>query len=102
MVDPVLSIRLAVEGSALDINRRVRGIEVNGPNSRSLACYRASDIDTLEEWRGDEINVLSRVREKPHHGEGNKGSHRAAVIIARKSFGRGVKELGNIEMTALS
>jgi len=39
----------------------------------------------LEKWRGDEVDILARVREQSHHAEGGEGGHGAAVVISGES-----------------
>lgn len=59
MIDPILRIRLTIQRRLLNINSAIGWIEPNSPDTSRLASNRTSEIDFLEERRGDEIDVLA-------------------------------------------
>ena len=65
MRDPVLSIRLTVQSSALDIDILVLRVEVDVPDRRRFVGLLVLDADFLEEGRGDEIHILSLSADTP-------------------------------------
>ena len=101
MIDPVFGIRHAVEHRALNVEVLIRGVEVDVAHPRRLARQGVRDADLLEEGWYDQVNVLARVGEEAHHGEGDEGAHGAAVVVAREAVrGRG-EEGGDVEVGAL-
>lgn len=41
----------------------------------------------MEEWRGDEVDILPRIGEQAHHRHGHEGAHGAGVVVARQPAG---------------
>lgn len=101
VVDPVLGVRLAVEGRALDVDGLVGGVEVDVADGGRVARLRVRDIDALEERRDDEVHVLPRVGEQAHHGERHERTHRTTVIVTREALGRRVEISWDIEVGAV-
>lgn len=67
MVDPILSIRLSIQCRRLDVDVLVRSIEVHIPNRCGLVGQGMGDGHAFEVRRGNEVDVLARVREQSHH-----------------------------------
>lgn len=63
MINPVLRIRLAIQGSLLNIHILVSGVKVDVANCRSLPCNRTLDANALKVGWNDEIDILARVWE---------------------------------------
>jgi hypothetical protein len=83
MPDPVSSILLSVQCSALDIKITILCVKTFGdPNSGSDIVEGIGDTDGREEGRGDEVDVLAWVGEEPEHAEEGEGGHGAAIIVA--------------------
>ncbi len=53
MVNPVLSVRFPVQGSVLDIDVVVSGIEVDVADCGCVSCLPAGDADAFEIGRDD-------------------------------------------------
>lgn len=101
VIDPVLSVRLAVKRCALDVNIIVGRVKVDIANRGRLACDGVLDADTTEVWRRDKIDILSRVREESHHAEGDERAHCATVVVARQTGHSRRKELRDVKVAAL-
>lgn len=76
MVDPVLGVRLAVQRGRLYVDSLVRGIEVDVADRGRLAGHGRGDVDAVEIWRRDEVDVLPWIWEQPHHGEDEKAPYK--------------------------
>lgn len=100
MVNPILSVRLAIQSGFLNIHILISGVKVDVANSRSLACDRALDADTLEIRWNNEVDILTRVWEKAHHGKGNKATHGATIVVAGQTIWRRGEEAGDVEVAA--
>ena len=85
VVEPALGIRPAVEGGVLDEDAVVGRVEVDAADAGDAAGGRARDVDGLEERRRDQVDVLARVGEEPHHRERHERPHRPAVVVARQA-----------------
>lgn len=93
MRDPVLRPGLAVAFRTLDVDRLVAGVEIGVPHGCHLARHLVADADLLEEWRSDQVDVLSVDRKETHHAQHGECAHRAAVVVPRDSWD-GCVELG--------
>lgn len=82
VIDPILSVRLAVQSSLLDEHVLIGRVEVDVANSRRLSRDGALDADTLEVRWSDKVNVLAGVGEQAHHGKCDEAAHGAAVVVA--------------------
>lgn len=82
MIDPILSVRLAVQSSRLDEYILIGGVEVDVANSCRLSRDGALDADALKVRWCNEIHILARVGEQANHGKCNEAAHCAAVVIA--------------------
>ena len=82
MIDPILRVRRAVEGRVLDIDVRVRRVEIRIGDGCRLARDVAGDGDAGEIGWNDQVDVLARVGEEAHHGEGDEGAEGAAVVVS--------------------
>lgn len=86
VVNPVLRVRLSVQGRVLNKDILVAGIKVNVPDDSSSVRRRVGDVDALEEGRGDEVHILSRHDRKAHHAECNIGTQSSRIIVTRQTI----------------
>ena len=100
MINPVLRIRLPIQRCALYIYRLVARIKIHVADYGCFVGDGAGNTHAFEERRDDEVDVLPRVREQPHHGEGDEGAHGTAVVVAGQACRRGREEGWNIEVGA--
>ena len=98
MVDPILGVVLSVQRRRLDVDVLVGGIEVQVPNRCRLVSQGVSDRNALEIWRGDKVDVLTRIREQSHHRECNEGAHGSAIVVSRKTSIRRSEEPWDVEV----
>jgi hypothetical protein len=101
VVDPILSVRLAVQRRRLDVNSSVSGVKVFVADGGGFAGQGGGDGDAGEKGRGDQVDALAGVREQAHpalsvsiggdgrgqrredaHGHCDEGPHGARVVIA--------------------
>ena len=82
MLDPIASIRHAIERGALDEVVFLVGGEVDVLDGGCLARLAVCDTDGFEEGGDDQVHVLSGVGEYAHHHERDEGAHGAAIVIA--------------------
>ena len=67
MLNPVSRIRHTIKRSRLNVDILVSRVEVDVPNRRCVARLTILDGDGFEEWRYDEVYILSGSREETHH-----------------------------------
>lgn len=100
VVDPVFRVRLAVKGGALDVDGLVRRVEVDVADGGGVVGEGVRDVDRLEVGRDDEVDVLARVGEEAHHGEGDEGAHGAAVVVAGQAVVGRAEEARDVVVAA--
>lgn len=100
MINPILRIRFAVQCCALNVNRVVFGVKVDVTNSSCLPSKRRRNVNSFEERRYNEIDVLAWVWEKPNHAESYKRAHRSRIVVARQAVASWSKEPWNVEVCA--
>lgn len=82
VIDPILSVRLAVQSSLLNEDILIGGVKVDVANGCRLSRDGALDADTREVRWSDKVDVLTGVGEQAHHGKCDEAAHGAAVIVA--------------------
>ena len=98
MINPVLRVRLSIQGCRLDVDILVCRIKVHVADCGGFACERRGDGDALKVRWDDKVHVLAWVGEESHHGECKERSHCSAVIVARKAIIGWCEEGGDVEM----
>ena len=101
MVDPILSVSHSVQRRALDVNSLVRRIEAHVPYLCRLSGRWTRHAHAFEIWRGDKIDVLTWVGEKPHHGESDEAAHGSRVVVTREAGSGSVKVSRDVGMRAV-
>ena len=101
MLQPIPLIHLPIQPRLLHINILIPSIEINILNRRRLPRLPISNRHLLEKRRRNEIHILPRIREDPHHSERLEGAHRAAVVVPRYPIEAGVELAGDVEVGAL-
>lgn len=82
VIDPILSVRLAVQSSLLNEHILIGRVEVDVANSRRLSRDWALDFDTFEVRWCNQVHILARIREQAHHGKCDEAAHGTAVVVA--------------------
>ena len=72
VIDPTLGVRLPVQCCALYIDVLICWVKVHVTDRRNPASLRVRNIDRLEVWWNDEVDVLTRIREETDHGKGKE------------------------------
>jgi len=85
MVNPIIRPQLPIPRHLLNINVFILRIKIDIPNRRRFPCLSTDNTDSLEKWWSDEVYILPWIGKDSHHGESNKGSHCAGVVIAGDS-----------------
>lgn len=75
MIDPILSVRFPVQGSVLDIDVLVSGIEVDVADRGCVSSLPAFDAYAFEVRGNDKVDVLAGVGEEAEHAEGDEAAH---------------------------
>lgn len=91
MSNPILRIVHTIQLRALYVYVLIAAIEVDIPDRRGFIRLRVSKADGGEERRGDEIDVLTWVREQAKDREDGEASHGAGVVVAGEAGGGGVE-----------
>ena len=98
MINPIFRINHPIERCALDINIPIRSVEIDIADRSRLPRHTVCDGNRGEKGRGDEVHVLTWVRENAEHSERDERSHGAAVVVAGNSGGGGIEIARDVEM----
>jgi hypothetical protein len=97
MPDPVPSVLISIQCSALDIDITVPCVKTfRDPDSGSGVVEGIGNTDRREEGRGDEVDVLAWVGKESEQAEDGEGGHGTTIIVARETCMAGVKAGGNV------
>lgn len=101
VIDPIVGKGLPIQSRTLDVDILIRRVEIDVADRGHIARELVRGADLLEKRRRDEVDVLARVRKRPHHRQSYKAPHTAAVVVARDACGRCVELAGDVGVDAL-
>lgn len=82
VIEPILSVRLAIQSSLLNEHILIGRVEVDVANGCRLARDGALDADAFEVRWSNKVHILAGVGEQAHHGKCDEAAHGAAVVVA--------------------